>query len=98
MDEDHQFAPDDFVPALVVGYFKDDKNPIGGKIAATPLKSEIEINPLTVAAMMLSVYECCEDIIPDAHQNTFEKTTLDIFAKMMETRFGYTMKFRVKDE
>lgn len=98
MSDEHTFSPDSFVPALVVGYFEHDDGPVSGKIAATPLKSEMEINPLTVAAMMLSVYECCEDIIPESKQNSFEKATLDIFAKMMESRFGYTVKFHIKDE
>ena len=98
MSDEYSIPSNSFVPALVIGYFKEGNDNIGGRIAATPLQSELEINPTTVAAMMVSLYECCEDIVPESDQNNFEQATLAIFTKMMETRFGYTSKFKIKDE
>ena len=87
MSEDKIVPSDSFIPALVVGYFDVEGETIGGKIGAAHLRTKLPINPLTTAGMMISVYNCCENLIPEPQQNNFEKDTLELFVKMLEERW-----------
>lgn len=98
MEEEENVPVNDFVPVLAIGYLKTKDGKPGERIAVAPLKNKIEITSLNTAAMLLGVYECCENLIGDSEQNDFEKNTLEFFSQMMEKRFGYTFKLYLKDE
>ena len=98
MKEQNTFERDDFVPALLLGFLKQNGETVGSKIAVAPLNYDLKITPTSVAAMMIGVYECWERNFPEAEQIEFEKQTLDYFAKMFELRFGHTVKYYLKDE
>ena len=94
---DESIPEKNFTPAIVVGYLNNEF----GKVAATTLPSDLEINSVNVAAMLLCLYQVCENNIPESEQLEFEAETLEFLTEMLASRHEYTSTYnfiKEKDE
>lgn len=83
------------LPLAVVGVFKDEYP------CASLLKeniNDVEITPVLVAALCVSLFESYMYLIPDSEQIEFETYFKDAFNVMLSERHKYTSTFDVSDE
>ena len=83
------------LPLAIVGVYKNEYP------CATLLKeriNDVEITPILVAALCVSLFESYMYLLPDSEQIEFETYFKDAFNVMLTQRHKYTSTFDIEDE
>lgn len=83
---------DNYEPLFELGFFKEN-NP-----ACRILSSEFSMCPITLAALVLGLFETVINNIPESRQNDFEKEFCRAFKIMLKKRFEFDITKKYFDE
>jgi hypothetical protein len=87
---------DDIIPLAMVGLYK-DIYPCAS-LYKTETESGIDMSPVLLAALCISLFESYIYLVPDSEQITFEKCFKDAFTVMLKEKHKYTSTFNIEDD
>lgn len=81
----------DFIPQLIVGYYKKQPAVISAEEFVPFVGSSV-----VTAAWMLTIFEAMERYLPDSEQLTFEKEVMKAYKKLLKERHDRTVHLKRK--